>query len=192
MSHAPLFALVLTAIAFTGARASACEKLPYEEHVLDTAAHPGDTEAPAALKVESIKLERIAKGETKNGSCSQSYAMVVLAPPQDDHTDTADVGVRFEVVASEGTVPAGLLALLDGKTLRTSPGPSKVNVAFQFMDDEQLEPFRLEVSAKGVDLAGNVGPATTVVIESEESSTGCASVAGGLWLLLPLALVRRR
>lgn len=191
MSHAPLFALVLAAIAFTGARASACEKLPYEEHVLDTAAHPGDTEAPAALKVESIKLERIAKGETKNGSCSQSYAMVVFAPPEDDHTDTADVGVRFEVVSSEGTVPAGLLALLDGKTLRTLPGPSNVNVAFQFMDDEQLEPFRLEVSAQGVDLTGNVGPATTVVIESEESG-GCASMAGGLWLLLPLALLRRR
>lgn len=191
MSSAPLFALILAASALIGARAAACEKLPYEEHVLETAGQAGDTEAPAALEFKSLSSERIARGELK-GSCSSSYVMLVFAPPQDDQAESKDVGIRFEVVSSQGAVPAGLLALLEGKTLRTSPGPSDVTVSLQFMDEEQLEPFRLEISARAVDLAGNAGAAATVVIESEEDSGGCASVAGGLWLLLPLALVRRR
>lgn len=193
MSRTPLVAMVVVASALVGARASACEKLPYDEHVLDSSAHASDTQPPAALEVKSVSLERIARGETKDGSCTDSLAFVRFALPQDDHTDTKDVGVRFDVVTSTGAVPARLLALLDGKTLRTSSGDSTASIAFQFMDDAQLDSFRLEATAKSVDLAGNEGPATTVVIESEGGS-GCASasVAGGLWLLLPFVFARRR
>jgi hypothetical protein len=155
-------------------KALACKAAPFPAHVIDPQAAASDTTAPGAPAISVARIVRGKGPDTDYSSCSQSAtscddmgSIDLRISAQDDQTPTDQLGYQFEVVA--GTPPSGL-------TLPT--GPTRLLGSDIYLDwpdgntDDQ-ESISFSLAIRTVDLAGNLGPATTVQVQHGGSGSGC-------------------
>lgn len=182
---------IVVAIAALGlhAPAEACENVATDvEHSLDPAEEAVDTAAPGAPEILDVRI-------SKSDQCQTDALFIKFVPPQDDRTPTESMGYRFAVRTSDGA-PTQLLSMMDGKTLRARG--EWLN--FQYDPGSVAASYKLDVTVRAVDLAGNEGPETAIVIDSDdvestdEGGSGCgtAPVGGGWLVLLAAGLIGRR
>ena len=97
---------------------------------------------------------------------------IVLTPPSDDRTASADLGYRVRLV--EGSLPDDLLQ--DPFEGVWKPGPEGFYLDWDDDASDRQEPvsFALEIAA--VDKAGNEGPATQVVYVNAGNMGGACAL----------------
>jgi hypothetical protein len=147
--------------------ALACSLASPPEHVIDPKAQASDSTAPGAPAVTVAKIER-GKGQAacSYNTCEGIGTVVLDVSASDDQTPSEGLGYRVELVSGQAPtglhLPAGAVQARDGQLrLHWSDGDT---------DEQEAISFSLAVTA--VDLAGNVGPASTADVQ-DAGSTGC-------------------
>jgi hypothetical protein len=180
--------------------AHACSLVQDVPHTLDPSAKATDTTAPAAPTVSVTSIERGKGPKTNVSSCSQSASSCddlgsvdLQLGAQDDQTPTDQIGYQIELAGGE--LPSGMT--LPSQAVRARAGAIYLHWIDGAHDDQESISFTLQVRA--VDLAGNIGPATTVEVH-DSGSGGCSLIPSPLsaWpfttltILLLAHLLRRR
>lgn len=155
-----LFAAGVTSFAAPPPRlAGACSLAGNEPHTLDTAAHGSDTTPPTAVTAARTVNRYFADdaggcGGGQVATCGD-YGLITLtlSGATDDATPAAELGYRITI--TDGTPPPGFRGV--DEDVR---GP-EVYIYFDVDDPNPVE-FTLEIRA--VDLNGNLGPATEILI----------------------------
>lgn len=171
--------------------AHACEIAAPEPHTLDPSAKASDNSAPGTPTASVTSIRRGKGAKTNVSSCSQSGsscddvgAVALQLVAQDDQTPTDQVGYQIE--QADGELPSGM-------TLPTQAVRARAGTIYLFWpdgahDDQESISFTLKVRA--VDLAGNIGPATTIEVH-DSGSGGCSLIPSPLtaWPVTTLAIL---
>jgi hypothetical protein len=151
----------------------ACKSVQPPPHALDPTAQASDTTAPGMPSVAVYNIRRGKGPETNYSSCSQSASscddlgsISLQVSAQDDQTAVDKMG--YQVALATGQLPSGMT--LPTGAVRTLGGMLFFGWIDGAKDDQESISFSLTISA--VDLAGNIGPATTVEIH-DGGSGGC-------------------
>jgi hypothetical protein len=206
-------AVVLMALAGLPGRLSACS-MGNEPFAIDLEAAAVDREAPGVIGAVEVRVRR-GVGETREGCLARSsnsnddLGSITLSfePPVDDRTAWTDFGYRFRVVEGE---PPGVEGLpehpvrghLNTQLVEREGEDPRVDLYLEWDDgstDDQ-EPLAFVLEVIPLDLAGNEGPPTLVVVNDAGSWGGCAVAnrpeAMAAYLILAtivvLAVSRRR
>jgi hypothetical protein len=152
--------------------ASACSFAANPAHTLDANAQATDTTAPAAPTLTVVRIVR-GKGPQSESLCSSSASscddlgqIELQMAATDDQTPATSMGFRIEL--SGGALPSGLT--LPDYSVR---GSRLLLVWIDGASDDQ-EAFSFVLAISAVDLAGNVGPATTIQVSDPGSDSGCS------------------
>lgn len=151
--------------------ASACSFAANPAHTLDGNAQATDATAPAAPTLTVVRVVR-GKGPQSESLCSSSVSscddlgqIELQMAATDDQTPATSMGFRIELAG--GALPSGLT--LPDYSVR---GSRLLLVWIDGASDDQ-EAFSFVLAISAVDLAGNVGPATTIDIRDPGSDSGC-------------------
>jgi hypothetical protein len=178
--------LGLGMVAWHAPLAVACSLRPPPEHVTDPQAQASDATAPDAPAVAVSKIGR-GKGQAacSNNSCEGNGTIVLEVSASDDQAPTDKLGYQIELVS--GQLPPGLQ--LPTKAIRALGG--EVWLHWNDGDTDEQEAFSFSLAVRAVDLAGNVGPASTASVQ-DGGSTGCSvgrHAPGSAWQLTTIAIL---
>lgn len=152
--------------------ASACKFASNPTHTLDANAQATDTTTPT---VPTLKVVRVVRGKGPQSeslcggsasSCDELGQIELQMAATDDQTPAASMGFRIELAS--GALPSGLT--LPDYSVR---GSRLLLVWMDVASDDQ-EAFSFVLAISAVDLAGNVGPATTIQVSNPGSDSGCS------------------
>ncbi len=154
--------------------ARACSMAPPTPHTLDPAAQTTDATAPGIPSATVASIRRGKGPETNYSSCTQSASSCddlgsirLQVSAQDDQTPVDKLG--YQIALASGQLPSSMT--LPTGAVRTQGGTLLFVWIDGAKDDQESISFSLTISA--VDLAGNIGPATTVEIH-DGGSGGCS------------------
>jgi hypothetical protein len=152
--------------------ASACSFAANPAHTLDANAQATDTAAPAAPTLTVVRVVR-GKGPERESLCSSSASscddlgqIELQMAATDDQTPATSMGFHIELAG--GALPSGLT--LPDFSVR---GSRLLLVWIDGASDDQ-EAFSFVLAISAVDLAGNMGPATTIQVSDPGSDSGCS------------------
>lgn len=154
--------------------AQACKPASEPAHTLDTAAQASDATPPGLVTVTATEIRRGKGPDTNLASCSQSATscddigtLALQVAAEDDQSPPDKLGYQLELTG--GQLPSRLS--LPTGAVRAPSGIINLHWIDGASDDQETIAFALAVRA--VDLAGNLGPAQTVLIH-DPGSGGCS------------------
>jgi hypothetical protein len=154
--------------------ASACKPGSLPLHVIDAQAQVSDTTPPGPVTVTVSEISRGKGPDTNWASCSQSASscddigtVTLQVSAEDDQSPPDKLGYQLQL--ADGQLPSGLTLPTDA--VRTLAGALYLYWNDGASDDQEAISFSLAIRA--VDLAGHLGPASTVVIH-DPGSGGCS------------------
>ncbi len=168
---------ISAAVCLLGAPAAwACSIATNPEHTLDEAEKLVDTTPPGPVEILSHWVHR-ADGDGNELSGCESVRLcpplgsihIQIVPAVDDRTSADLMGYRLSPV---GDVPGELESVWDWEDQRLALG--ELLLFWTDGDSDAQGGFELTLDIQAVDLAGNLGPATRVVIE-DPGRSGCAT-----------------
>ena len=147
------------------------------ESFIDPAEEVVDDSPPSTPQVEEVNVRRGWPGNSSVDDLGTINVEVVV--PVDDRTEPEKMGYLMRVLS--GAEPQGL-EIPDGVLVPLPCGqcpPGNHVLFFVWIDGAEAEQdaFRFEVDVRAVDRAGNIGPASEVVVieDSGSSATGCGA-----------------
>lgn len=171
--------------------------------MLDPLEQEVDVTPPGQVVAALVSTER-GQIDGHGGDCSDLGHIFVDVEALDDRTLPSELGY----VVVDTTVPQPFivseLASRAGWCVGDPPVPGcERHLFLQWSDHEPFEPLDFELAIAAMDLAGNVGPASTTIhvthpgVPNPSSSGGCTvsgngAAASGALLLFALGLVARR
>lgn len=179
----PVLAIVALAlpVLLSPRPASACSLPAPVVHALDSA-YAADTTPPSAVTGSAS----ITRHRNASSSCFDIAYTYLTLSATDDAAPPERLGFKLAFVSGE---------LPDGMTLPTDIQVGNPQLFFNYRDESG---FSFELEVRAVDLNGNLGPPTLLLVEESpddlDDDGGCSTgnTPGAALALLALAFVRRR